>query len=93
MMIIEHKTYLPSFNLNSLHPPQTPVCILTVLSVNEAVRDCAAYRGICPDMSMNTGEFKDAVVESVRAGGNKISGAEARQLFPEIEEMGLRYRP
>ena len=44
-------------------------------------------------MSKAMDEVKAAITESVREGGNKIPAAEARQLFPEIEEMSLRYRP
>lgn len=91
-MLIEHKQYLPSFNINPMVANQTPVCILTVLSVNEQVGDCAAYRGVCPDMSRATDESREAVTENVRAGGNKISEDEARKLFAEIEKMNLRYR-
>ena len=91
-MLIEHRKVLPSFHVNPLVPLQTPVYIMTVLSVNEQVRDCAAYRGVCPDLSMAPKENRNAIVESVRAGGDKIREEEARKLFPEIEEMKLRYR-
>jgi len=91
-MLIEHKRMLPSFHVNPMDSLQTPVTVLTVLSVNDQVRDCAAYRGVCPDLSMALKENRDAIVKSVRAGGDKISEDEARKLFPEIEEMKLRYR-
>lgn len=91
-MLLEHIKVLPSFHINPLVPLQTPVYIMTVLSVNEHVKDCAAYRGVCPDLSMATKENRAAIVESVRAGGDKIRKDEARKLFPEIEEMKLHYR-
>lgn len=71
---------------------QTPVTIMTVLSVNEQVGDCAAYRGVCPDLSVAPEPDRTNIVENVKAGGNKISEEEAKKLFPEIEEMKLRYR-
>ena len=84
-MIFVHKRYLPAFGFQG-HTDQYPVCVYTILSVNERVGDCAAYEGIGP--TSNTPELH----EPIRAGGNKISEAEARKLFDEIETMGLRYR-
>lgn len=57
--------------------------IHTVLSVNQAVGDCAAYRAIGP------GELDP---EEVRKFGDKISPEDANKLFPEIKEQNLRYR-
>lgn len=91
-MIIKHETYLPSFHIDQNQPYQHPVCVLTVLSINEVVGDCAAYRGVCPDLFQLAPHEKEDIVESVRAGGNKIGEVEARKLFAEIEDMGLRYR-
>ena len=83
-MIITHKQYLPSFGLGG--SDQSPVCIYTVLSVNEEVGDCAAYQGV----SLNNAD--NAMLERIRAGGQKIGGREAEELFPEIAAMNLRYR-
>ena len=83
-MLIVHKEYWPSFGLG---PDQEPMCTYTVLSVNEFVGDCAAYRAIAKPGA------DDAMLERIRAGGNKIRADEARGLFPEIETMKLRYRP
>lgn len=84
-MIFVHKRYLPAFGLHA-HTDQYPVCIYTILSANPDVGDCASYEGIGP--ASNTQELH----ELIRAGGNKISEAEARKLFDEIETMQLRYR-
>lgn len=78
-MIYHHKRNLPIFGVPGSHMTS----LHTVLSVNPQVGDCAAYEGIAhPDHSP----------EDIRAHGNKIREAEARKLFPEIEEQGLRYR-
>lgn len=90
-MLIPHKTHLPAFMVVGI-PNQYPICVLTVLSINETVGDCAAYRGVCPDFSKQTPDYKAKVIEATRAGGNKIDEEEARSLFPEIEQKGLRYR-
>lgn len=84
-MIAVHKRYIPGFGLDG-HRDQYPVCLYTILSINEAVGDCAAYEAIGP--ASNEPEFH----EKMRAGGNKISEAEARELFDEIETLKLRYR-
>lgn len=84
-MLITHKTFLPAFGMPQ-HQDQYPLTVYAVLSINEAVGDCAAYRGIAPN------DADDALIEMIRAGGSKIREDEARQLFPEIEDMGLRYR-
>lgn len=85
-MIIEHRSYWPAFNLCDYWPDQGPACIYTLLSVNEAVGDCAAYRAIGPLKA------DAALIEKMKGGGNKISEREARELFPEIDDMKLRYR-
>ena len=85
-MILFHKSFAPSFWLG--YPNQTPVAIYTVLSINEQVRDCAAYRGIGPALPVED----ERLHEAVRAGGEKVTETEARELFPEIEMMHLRYR-
>ena len=83
-MLVTHRTIAPSFGLRSRD--QEPVGIYTILSINESGRDCAAYRGVGPM------EADDAMIERIKAGGDKISEREARSLFGEIEDMGLRYR-
>ena len=85
MTLITHHKCLPSFGI--LSRDQEPLRLYTVLSINKAVGDCAAYRGIGPM------DADAAMVERIKAGGNKISEREACSLFPQIEGMGLRYRP
>lgn len=82
-MIIEHKHYLPSFGIDY---DQMPLAVYTLLVVNEQVRDCATYRGIGPPNADGD------MIERIRGGGSKILESEAREIFPEIEEMKLRYR-
>ncbi len=84
-----HKQYLPSYYL---FRPQENVCIYTVLSVNTKAKDCAAYRAVGPDISMKNTAYQDGFYELVRGGGDKISGENAHALFPEILEMGWKYR-
>ena len=88
-MLFQHKQFLPSFSL--CREDQQPVCIYTVLSVNESVRDCAAYRGVGPTHGHPDAK-SDELLERIKSGGVKISEQEARDLFDEIETMGLRYR-
>lgn len=88
--IVIHKEFLPSFGL--LASDQTPVCKYTVLTINPAVGDCAAYEGVGPAMNDASDEDIDALIERIRGGGSKISETSARALFTEIEDMGLRYR-
>lgn len=83
-MIITHKQYLPSFGLGGAD--QSPVRLYTVLSINDQIRDCAAYQGV------SLADIDDAMIERIRAGGQKIREASARAMFPEIETMKLRYR-
>lgn len=90
-MIVVHKRYIPGFGFEG-HRDQYPVCLYTILSINEAVGDCAAYEAIGPDLSSLSEGAQSIAHEIMRAGGNKISGADARELFPEIENMKLRYR-
>lgn len=82
-MIVHYSEFLLSFGL--LDHNQEPVCVLTVLNINKPVGDCAAYRGIVP------AKF-ELWVQLVADRGSKISGMEARELFPEIDAMKLRYR-
>ena len=89
-MIVYHREFFPSFDL--LKADQEPVCLYTVLSINELAGDCAAYSGIGPTMGRASQEEIDDLLERIRAGGTKISAAAARALFSEIEEKGLRYR-
>lgn len=90
-MIVVHKEYWPSFGLGI--EDQLPVCVYTVLSINEQVRDCAAYRGIGPITDEENRPYEHAdLMERIRAGGSKISASEAEELFNEIELMELRYR-
>lgn len=88
--LFTHKHYLPSFGI--LAEDQVPVCLYTILSVNESAGDCAAYQGIGPTMSGATEDEINAMMERIKAGGSKISERDARQLFDEIETLGLRYR-
>lgn len=83
-MITYETEYLPSFGLGFGY--QAPVCIYTVLSINEQVGDCAAYRGVGPT------DITEELIETIRAGGDKISETDARKLFGEIESLKLRYR-
>ena len=89
-MIIVHKRFFPSFSLGK--PDQTPTGIYTVLSINEAVGDCAAYRGIGPDQSNMSDRTQNALIEAIRTGGEIIEQDEAIDLFDEIEGMNLHYR-
>ena len=43
-MLIIHRETLPSFAV--LSEDQAPLAVYTILSINDEVRDCAAYRGI-----------------------------------------------
>lgn len=88
--LVYHKEFLPSFGL--LANDQLPVCKYTVLSINEPVRDCAAYVGVGPAMNGASEVEIDTLIERIRSGGSKISETLARELFDEIETMGLRYR-
>ena len=83
-MILTHKTHLPSFGVHPHLADQTPVCLLTVLSINHTVKDCAAYRGVVLDMSRWSVADKNITIEKVRAGGNKRHEEEARSLFQII---------
>lgn len=89
-MIAYHREFFPSFGL--LKADQEPVCLYTVLSINESAGDCAAYTGIGPTMGRASQAEIDGLLERIRAGGTKISEAAARATFSEIEEKGLRYR-
>lgn len=89
-MITYHREFFPSFGI--LKADQEPVCLYTVLSINESAGDCAAYTGIGPTMGRASQAEIDGLLERIRAGGSKISEAAARATFSEIEEKGLRYR-
>jgi hypothetical protein len=91
-MILTVKTVLPSFGVNPFAEDKTSVYIITVLSVNDKMGDCAAYMGVCPDTSMWSVDERRNMEERVRLGGNKITEAEAKSLFPHIENKSLRYR-
>lgn len=84
-MLLTHKRYVPAFAIED-HPEQYPLCVYTILSVNERVRDCSAYEAISHQNA------SEALIAKMKGGGNKIREDAARKLFPEIEEMGLRYR-
>lgn len=90
-MLVEHRQTLPAFVL-AMMPRQAPLCVLTVLSINDVVGDCAAYRGIVPNLSDKSDVIVEGSKEDVRAGGEKLLEDEAKALFPIIEEKGLRYR-
>lgn len=89
-MIVEHKEYLPSFGIG--YADQKPVCIYTILSINEQVRDCAAYRGVGPCSENHSALYNAELLERIRGGGQKVNDYTARELFTEIETMGLHYR-
>lgn len=92
MSLIVHKSYLPGFGLWG-HQDQRPLCVYTVLSINDEVRDCAAYRGVGPSFNEERDpEGYADLMERIRGGGSKIMAAEAEELFDEIELMELRYR-
>lgn len=88
-MLAFHKETLPSLGLRA--KDGLPVCKYTVLVINERVGDCAAYAAVGKPLSANEAE-NDALIERVKGYGTKISESEARELFDEIEDMGLRYR-
>lgn len=90
-MIVVHKRYLPAFGFYGIRN-RAPVCIYTILSANPDVGDCAAYEAVGPTMPGASDADRAITYEAIRAGGNKISEADARRLFPEIENMKLRYR-
>ena len=90
MTLVAHRELWPSFGL--VEKDQTPVAIYTVLSVNNLAGDCAAYRGIGPVMGQNDFGY-DRLIDRVKSGGNKIRESEARELFPDISDLKLRYRP
>ena len=66
------KEYWPSFGVTDF---QAPMCIVTVFAIGGSGRDCAAYRGI------TKAAITDETLAEIRAGGNKISEREARDLF------------
>lgn len=84
-MLITHKRYLPGYGFQG-HKDQYPVCIYTILSVNKAAGDCAAYEAVAPQGA------SDEEIATMKGGGNKISPERARELFPEIDDLALRYR-
>jgi hypothetical protein len=87
MTLKYHKEAWPCFVVGDIED-QLPLYVVTVLSINEEVGDCAAYRGITTTFSYGD----DERLEKIRAGGSKIRESEARELFDEIETMNLRYR-
>lgn len=89
-MLVTHAHPLPSFGI--LPKDETVVCVYTILSINEKVRDCAAYQAIGPHMGQFSDEDRQAMTERMKAAGSKISEREARNMFDEIEDMELRYR-
>ena len=84
-MLITHKRFIPAFGIKD-HPEQYPMCLYTILSINDRVGDCAAYEAI------SHSDANEALIAMMKGGGNKIREERARELFCEIEEMGLRYR-
>lgn len=89
-MNLVSKKPLPSFGIGMLD--QEPVCAYTVLSINEPAGDCAAYEGIGPCLPESQRALEPSLVERIRRGGMKITESKARDLFPEIETMNLRWR-
>lgn len=90
--LIVHKRFVAAFGISEDHKDQMPLCVYTILSVNRPVGDCAAYEGIGPTMNDWAPGPYEAMIEKIKAGGSKISEADARELFAEIEDEGLRYR-
>ena len=85
-----HREYLPGFGIVQ---DQRPVCIYTVLSLGMSGRDCAAYRGVGPNLSMADVESTADMMERIKSGGTKISETEARELFDLSHEgRDLTYR-
>ena len=84
MTLLHLRKPFPSFGL--LDRDQAPVGLFSILSINERVGDCSAYQGVGP---FNADR---AMIERIKAGGQKISEEDAKAMFPEIEEMGLQYR-
>ena len=85
-MLVTHRRYIPAYAIPGQRE-QYPLCLYTILSINERVGDCAAYEAIGPQ------DADEQLIERMKSGGNKIRPERARELFCEIEEMGLRYRP
>jgi len=88
--LLSHTKTLPAFRIAGI-AQQGQIAVVTVLSITPGI-DCRAYRGVTGDMSRLTKADAEAVHEDIRAGGDKVGEAEARDLFPEIEHEGLRYR-
>ncbi len=89
MILSVDRTYLPSFGITD---DQAPVCIYTVLCLGSSGRDCAAYRGIGPDLP-RTPEDEPALLNRIREGGNKIHETEARKMFDlSLDGVELQYR-
>ncbi len=84
-MIDVFKTYIPGFGFEG-HQNQYPVCIYYVLSSNDRVGDCAVYEGVAP------ADADDAMILTIKAGGNKVAEHKAREMFPIIGAQNLRYR-
>jgi len=90
MIIDMHRDILPSFGLIRY---QAPLSIYTLLCLGGSGRDCAAYRGICPDLSTADEAVKSAMLNEIRRGGHKISEDEARSMFNLVHEgQSLAYR-
>ena len=68
---------------------QETMAIVTVLSVNREIGDCAAYRGITCDEGPEPNPY---TIKQIADWGNKIGEAEACKLFPQIVSKMLRYR-
>lgn len=84
-MLLSHSRPLPAFGIPG-HQDQAPLSVYVILSVNETVGDCAAYEGIGP---VNA---EHEMIETIKSRAEKISKERAESLFPEIEELNLRYR-
>ncbi|HUY01686.1 MAG TPA: hypothetical protein VMV33_00235 [Rhodocyclaceae bacterium] len=89
MIIAEHKEYWPSFGITE---DQKPMCVYTVLCLGGRGDDCAAYRGIGPDISNNESARAD-LLDRIKRGGQKIRKSEASEIF-DLRHNGvdLEYR-
>ena len=91
MIIQTHREILPSFGIKH---DQAPLHIWSLLCKGMSGRDCAAYQGIAPDLSMCTEDDVADMHDRIREGGRKMSEHEARRMFGDFTHEGvdLAYR-